>query len=226
MHLPRFPQLPNRCFNLGVTACLALLLAFAHGTHAAADETAAEPTEPKAQATEPNSQPEKSVGGISPNKQFAFLETYNSDDSRNLDLIEQKTGKILARVSDEEKGWHVLWSPDSRRFALMTRLGHPIQVLDVYVRHGDDFRRIKLPVTEAKIPSKITRGKPHPHVANLNWTGGERWNKDGSLVVTIETMFDGAGESVEATRTVVLAIDRSPKARIVKSTIKYKREEE
>ncbi len=41
------------------------------------------------------------------------------------------------------------------------------------------------------------------------------------LVVTVDTMLDGAGRSVEATRTVVLGFNSEGKARIVKSTIKY-----
>jgi hypothetical protein len=45
--------------------------------------------------------------------------------------------------------------------------------------------------------------------------------EDGSLVVTIDTMIDGDGSSITATRTVLLGFDRVGKARIVKSTIKY-----
>jgi hypothetical protein len=37
-------------------------------------------------------------------------------------------------------------------------------------------------------------------------------------------MIDGEGSSITATRTVVLGFDRAGKARIVKSTIKYKTE--
>jgi len=47
---------------------------------------------------------------------------------------------------------------------------------------------------------------------------------DGSLVVTIDTMIDGAGSSITATRTIVLGFDRAGKPRIVKSTIKYETE--
>ena len=55
----------------------------------------------------------------------------------------------------------------------------------------------------------------------LNWQEASAWRKDGSLVVTVDTMLDGAGYSVEATRTVLLGFDAEGKARIVKSTIKY-----
>ena len=45
--------------------------------------------------------------------------------------------------------------------------------------------------------------------------------KDGSLVMTIDTTMDGAGNTVWAKRTAVLAFDHAGKAKVVKSTIKY-----
>jgi len=43
--------------------------------------------------------------------------------------------------------------------------------------------------------------------------------------VTIDTMIDGGNDgSFTATRTVVLGFDRSDKARILKSTIKFETE--
>ena len=39
--------------------------------------------------------------------------------------------------------------------------------------------------------------------------------------MTVDTMIDGEGSSITATRTVVLDFDQAGKARIVKSTIKY-----
>jgi hypothetical protein len=42
--------------------------------------------------------------------------------------------------------------------------------------------------------------------------------------VTIDTTLDGEGASITATRTVVLDFDPAGKAKIVKSTIKYKTE--
>jgi hypothetical protein len=50
---------------------------------------------------------------------------------------------------------------------------------------------------------------------------GKRWQKDGSLVVEIGNMVDGNEGSVTATRTVVLGFDRSDKAKVLKSTIKF-----
>ena len=69
------------------------------------------------------------------------------------------------------------------------------------------------------------RRKKFPHVANLNWQEASKWTKDGSLVVTIDTMIDGGDDgSITATRTVVPGFDRSGKARILKSTIKFETE--
>jgi hypothetical protein len=82
---------------------------------------------------------------------------------------------------------------------------------------GGTFRKIELPdLPEANIPEKLKHGKKFPHVASLNWQEAKEWKQDGSLVVTIDTMIDGEGSSITATRTVVLGFDRDGKARIVK----------
>lgn len=131
----------------------------------------------------------------------------------------------MQRIGEDDSTqtyWHVLWAPDSKRFALMTRLGHPHQGVDVYFRSGETFRQIELPdLPDADIPDRLRHGKKFPHVANSNWEEAEKWMKDGSLVVTVKTMIDGAGASISAKRTIVLGFDGAGKARIVKSTIKY-----
>jgi hypothetical protein len=160
----------------------------------------------------------------SPDGKFAFLAAYG-EDLHAIDLIDRKSGKILQRIGEEDSSqasWHVLWAPGSDRFALMTRLGHPIQGVDVYFRSAETFRKIELPeLPKADIPESLKHGKKFPHVASLNWQEAKGWMKDGSLVVTIDTMIDGEGGSISATRTVVLGFDRAGKARIVKSTIKH-----
>ena len=164
----------------------------------------------------------------SPDGGFAFVTNYGSD-VHTIDLIDKKSGKKLQRIGEEDSEqayWHVLWGPDSNRFALMTRLGHPIQKVDVYFRNGETFRAIELSkLPEANIPERLKRGKHYPHVANLNWQTAEEWKKDGSLVVSVDTMIDGEDHSITATRTVVLGFDRTGKGRILKSTIKYETEE-
>jgi len=160
----------------------------------------------------------------SPDGKFAFVTSYG-EDLHSIDLIDKQSGAKLQRIDEQDSSlvnWHVLWAPDSNRFALMTRSGHPIQGVDVYRRRGETFQRIDLlDLPGADIPEKLRHGKKFPHVASLNWQEAKVWNKDGSLVVTIDTMIDGAGSSITATRTVVLGFDRAGKASIVKSTIKY-----
>jgi hypothetical protein len=162
----------------------------------------------------------------SPDGKFAFL-TSHGEDLHTIDLIDEKSGKKwrIDESDSSQAAWHVLWAPDSKRFALMTRMGHPIQGVDVYFRNGKTFRKIELlDLPKADIPEKLRHGKKFTHFASLNWQEAEKWAKDGSLVVTIVTMIDGDGTSITATRTAVLSFDRAGKARIMKSAIKYKTE--
>ena len=185
-------------------------------------------------AQEPVASPSRSAGGTnenidwpSPDGKFSFLTSYG-EDLHTIDLIDKKSGRKLQRIGEVDSSqtyWHPLWAPNSNRFALMTRSGHPIQGVDVYFRSSKTFRKIELPdLPEANIPETLRHGKNFPHFAGLNWQEAKKWKKDGSLVVTIDTMIDGAGSSITATRTIVLGFDRAEKARIVKSTIKYKTE--
>jgi hypothetical protein len=161
----------------------------------------------------------------SPDGKFSFLTNYEGD-LHTIDLIAAQSKKVLMHVAEEDSEmvyYHVLWAPDSRRFALMTRSGHPIQGIDVYERRGETFRKIKLPaLPAADIPARLKRGKRFEHVANLNWQEADTWNKDGSLVVKVTTTIDSAeAGSITAERTVVLGFDRAGKPRILKSTITY-----
>ena len=181
-----------------------------------------------ASASEGKNENENTDCPPSPDGKFAFVTNYDSD-VHTIDLIDKMSGKKLQRIGEEDSSqtyWHVLWAPDSNRFALMTRLGHPIQGVDVYFRSGETFRKIELPeLPEANIPEKLKRGKHFPHIASLNWQTAEEWKKDGSLVVSIATMIDGEGSFINATRTAVIGFDRSGKARILKSTIKFETED-
>jgi hypothetical protein len=78
----------------------------------------------------------------------------------------------------------------------------------------------------AEVPQKAKRGMDLQHVAELDSQSAIQWAKDGSLVVQVETIVDGNGGSVTATRTVVLALDRSDKAKVRKSTIKFAAEKQ
>jgi hypothetical protein len=160
----------------------------------------------------------------SPDGKFAFRTSYG-EDLQAIDLADKTSGKALQRIDEEDSSqasWHVLWAADYR-FALMTRLGHPIQGVDIYFRSGETFQKIDLPdLPSADIPEKLKRGKNFPHVANDNWQEAKEWKKDGSLVVTIETMIDGDSGSIDATRTVTLRFDPSGRAMIGTSAIRYK----
>jgi len=179
-----------------------------------------------ARAQQLDAPPNRFIDWPSPDGKFAFLTT-RGEDENTIDLIDKQSGKKLQRIDASDMSsvsWHSLWAPDSKRFALMTKVGHPNQGVDVYFRSGEEFRKIELPeLPEAAIPDKLKHGKSFPHWANLNWQEAEKWERDGSLVVTIVSMIDGESGSITATRTVVLGFDQAGKARIVKSTaIKYK----
>ena len=185
-----------------------------------AEESTASPSPP---VSDTEGDTTKEADYPSPNGKFAFL-IGRGEDEKTIDLIEKKTSKVLQHIDDSDMGsvsYRVLWAPDSKRFALMTRAGHPNQDVRVYSLRGDKFQEIKLPELIVDIPKKVLAGKEHPHVAMNNWQEAEKWNKDGSLRLTIDNMVDGAGHTASATRTVVLGFDKSDKPRILKSTVKY-----
>lgn len=164
----------------------------------------------------------KTIAYPSTDGKFAFL--ISRDDLRTIDLIDRKTEKALQRIDENDMGsihYSVLWAPNSKGFALMTRAGHPNQDVRVYSLREGKFQEIKLPELTVEIPEKIEAGKEHPHVAANNWQEAEEWKKDGTLVVTIDNTIDGAGHTASATRTVLLGFDKSDKARILKSTVEY-----
>lgn len=172
----------------------------------------------------------KTIEAPSPDGQFAFRYTAESDsEKQTYDLFDEGSRKVLMSVaeSDPDLGpsarfnMEVLWRPNSKAFALTATLWKRGSNVEVYVRTGSTFRKIGLPELVADIPEKVKGGKSFPHVAELNSQSAKRWQKDGSLVVEIENMVDGNEGSVTATRTVVLGFDRSDKAKVLKSTIKF-----
>ena len=163
------------------------------------------------------------INFASPNGKFAFL-LGGDEYEHTIDLIDKKTEKVVQHIDDQDMSsasYSVIWAPDSKRFALMTRMGHPNEYVTLYFQKGDKFREIKIPALSAEIPAKIRAGKKHPHVAANNWQTAEKWNKDGSLVVTIDNTIDGDGHTASATRTVLLGFDKSGKVKILKSTVNY-----
>ena len=185
-------------------------------------------------AEEPTASPTPSVSDMqddttkeadfpSPDGKLAFL-IGHGEYQQTIDLIDKKTEKVLQHIADDDMSsvsYKVLWAPDSKRFALMTRAGHPNQDVTVYLLKGDKLQEIKIPDLTVEIPARIRAGKQHPHVANNNWQEAEKWNRDGSLLLTIDNTIDGAGHTASATRTVLLGFDKSGKPKILKSTVKY-----
>jgi hypothetical protein len=185
---------------------------------------AQETTPPPTPSTSDNQEDAtKEIDFASPDGKFAFL-LGHGDPDQTIDLIDKKTEEVVQHIDDEDMGsvsYKVLWAPDSKRFALMTRMGHPNQGVTVYFQKGDKFQEIEIPELTVEIPAKIRAGKQHPHVSTNDWQTAEKWNKDGSLVLTIDNTIDGAGHTASAIRTVLLGFDKSGKVKILKSTVKY-----
>ena len=95
----------------------------------------------------------------------------------------------------------------------MTRAGHRNQDVRVCFLKGDKSQEIKIPDLTVEIPARIRAGKEYRHVVANNWHQAKKWNKDGSLLLTIDNTIDGAGHTASATRTVLLGFDKSGKAR-------------
>ena len=171
------------------------------------------------------------IEATSPDGQFAFHHTPASEKKgQTYDLIEKQSGKVLANVaaadldpapSDRFEMKKVLWKADSKAFALTAMLSKRGSDVVVYLRDGATFREITLPELIVVIPTKTKGGKEQSHFSEIGSQTAKQWQKDGTLVVEIETIVDGSGKSTKATRTVVLSFDKSDKAKIVKSTTKY-----
>jgi hypothetical protein len=181
--------------------------------------------------------PKKTIEFPSPDGRFAFR--YSGDKSeeekQTYDLIEKTSGKVVKIVaeSDPDLGAsarftmeEVLWRSDSKAFALTAFLWKRGSSLFVFVRDGATFRKVKLPELSIEIPEKAKKGKNFPHVNTLDSQTAKGWQKDGSLLVEIETIVDGEGGTLTATRTVILGFDRSGKAKVLKSTIKFATEDQ
>jgi hypothetical protein len=179
---------------------------------------------------ETENETKKTIEAPSPDGKFAFRYGSDSDEEKQTyELIDKQSGKLIKTVaeSDPDLGasarFHmsVLWRPDSKAFALTATLIKLGSEVSVFMRDGSTFRKIKLPTLGADITDKAKKGKSFPHIAELDSHRAVQWQKDGSLVMEIESIQDGEAGSITATRTVVLAFDRSDKAKVLKSTIKF-----
>jgi hypothetical protein len=189
----------------------------------------AEQTEVETEKKTVQGETKNAIEAPSPDGKFAFRYTRDSNsETQTYDLIEKQSGKLLRSVAESDPdpapsarfNMDVLWKPDSKAFALTATLWKHGSHVAVYMRDGSTFREIKLPKLVADIPDKIKAGKSFPH-SGFNSQSATGWQKDGSLVVEIENWVDGEDGSITATRTVVLGFDRSDKAKVLKSTIKF-----
>jgi hypothetical protein len=177
----------------------------------------------------------KTIEFPSPDGQFAFRYTGTShEEKQTYELIDKASGKVVQTIAESDDDpapsarFHmaVLWRSDSKAFAVTELLVKRGSDVEVFLRDGATFRRIEIPELLVEIPDKVKGGKSYPHIGQLSSEKAKRWQKDGSLVVQIETTEDGDAGSITATRTVVLGFDRSDKVRILKSTIKFKTEKQ
>ena len=190
----------------------------------------AEQTEVETEKNTVLGETKNAIEAPSPDGKLAFRYTRDSNsETQTYDLIEKQSGKLLRSVAESDPdpapsarfNMDVLWKADSKAFAITATLWKRGSHVAVYMRDGSTFREIKLPKLVADIPDKVKAGKSFPHIAELNSQSATGWKKDGSLVVEIENMVDGEDGSITATRTVMLGFDRSDKAKILKSTIKF-----
>jgi hypothetical protein len=196
-------------------------------------QEADEETKDKIEATSPDGKFAFRYGKTSDSDADADSENDSDSDGdiQTYELIEKKSGKQIKTVAkaDPEIGpsarfnMEVLWRPDSKAFAITATFWKRGSTALVFVRDGATFREIKVPDLDTDIPDKVKKGKKFEHVSELNSQTAKKWQKDGSLIVDVETIIDGneQGLSITAKRTVVLGFDRSDKAKILNSTIKY-----
>jgi len=179
----------------------------------------------------------KKIEFPSPDGRFAFRYSgdKSEDEVQTYDLIDKASRKVVTKVaeSDPDAGpsmrftmEKVLWRADSKAFAVIAFLWKRGSALIVFERDGSAFREIELPDLSIEIPEKAKHGKNFPHIVELDSAKAKRWQKDGSLVVEIETIVDGEGPTLTANRTVVLGFDHSAKAKILKSTTKFATEKQ
>jgi hypothetical protein len=176
--------------------------------------------------------PKKKLEFPSPDGRFAFRYAGSEaeDEKQTYELIEKASKKAIKTVAESDPDMgpsarfvmkQVQWRSDSKAFALNAFLWKRGYSLFVFVREGSTFREIELPQLVIDIPDTAKKGKNFDHIVELDSTTAKKWQKDGSLLVEIETIVDGEGGSLSANRTVVLGFDNSAKAKILKSTVKF-----
>jgi hypothetical protein len=175
--------------------------------------------------------PKREIEDLSPDGRLGFLYSESEkDDEKAYDLVEKATGKVLVRVAESpfDEGASsrfsisgVLWKSDLSAFAVTFSYYKRGTVVILFKRTDGEYKEVELPELLADIPDKLTKGKDFHHIYTLNSETAMRWQKNGSLTVQIENAMDGSDGIVTATRTVDLSFDKTEKAKVVKSSIKY-----
>jgi len=97
------------------------------------------------------------------------------------------------------------------------------EAISIYSRAGGTFREIELPtLPRAELPADSGDGK----ITNVDSTRAIRWERNGSLIMEIETVKSRVDDIMIATRTVVLGFDQHGKAKILKSAQKVTTEKD
>jgi hypothetical protein len=171
----------------------------------------------------------KEVRDPSPDGKYAFIYT-KAGLSKSYDLIEKKSGKVLTHVADAELAdipqrfdlVGLLWRPDSKAFALTVQVEKRANTVVAFVWNGNAFDNVEIPELLADIPVEyFSNGKRYPHVNTNNSLDAVSWKKNGTLIVEVMNVLDGADGTVEAIRTVELNLRAAGKAEIAKSSVKY-----
>lgn len=176
----------------------------------------------------------REIEDLSPGGRLGFLYSESeTDDEKAYDLVETATGKVLVRVAESrfDEGPSsrfsisgVLWKSDLSAFAVTFSYYKRGTVVILFKRTDGGYKEIELPELEAEIPEKLTKGKDLHHIYILNSETALRWQKNGCLTVEIKNGQDGNDGVAIATRTVDISFDKTEKAKVVKSSIRYSTE--
>jgi hypothetical protein len=180
-------------------------------------------------AQETREETEKTIEYPSPDGRFAFLFTRPPEGRKTLDVVEKDSGKVLRRIVESDESFgdrldaEVIWTPDSKRFAVTYMLNRRGSGISICSRTGNAFRELKLPnLPSVELPANSGDGK----ITNVDSTSAVRWEKNGSLVVEIETTKSRAEDVITATRTIVLGFDQRDRVKILRSTQKVTTEKD
>ena len=130
---------------------------------------------------------------------------------------------LRAAESDDGKDrldTKILWSADSKRFALFATYNHFVAELSVYSRTGDTFRELKLPALSVpEFPERLQRGHDWKWT-EINSASANGWQRDGTLVVRTESTLQAINSSrvLTSRRTAVLGFGKPGKVTLLKST--------